>query len=154
MILIFIESIFCLKETIKPKHDGHVAHSFIRRKLLHYLFKQRYPSSAAFGDNEIDMDIDRRIGDLRHDKRLAHITCTDEVFYECLLRSNFEHDQACQMLLHNRPNLVNIIDPSLSEKENFILVFSSNHLFCHNNMNLPQRHWRMLVNVSKNSGMH
>ena len=91
----------------KPRHDGPVAHSFIRRRLLLYLFKQKYPNAAEFGDDESDVEIDRQLNNLKHDRRISNINCFDEVYYESLLRCDFDQEQACQMLLHNRPNLVN-----------------------------------------------
>lgn len=103
-----IKFFFSYKETIKPRHEGAVAHSFIRRRLLNCLFKQKYPNAIEFGENEVDAEVDRRIKNLKEDNRVSRIVCTPEVYYECLIRSNFEHDQACEMLRHNRPNLVNI----------------------------------------------
>lgn len=92
---------------IKSRHAGPVAHSFIRRKLLLYLFKQTYPDSAEFGDEESDAEVDRRLTKLKRDQRLSNIHCPDEVYYECLLRCDFDQDKTCQMLLNSRPNLVN-----------------------------------------------
>jgi hypothetical protein len=89
---------------IKPKHDGHVSHSFIRRQLLFQLFQQKYPDAMAVGDQETNIDIDRRIGDLRKNDRRPDPK--DEIYFECLLRTHFESDKAIDMLRQNRPNLV------------------------------------------------
>jgi hypothetical protein len=64
----------------------------------------------AVGEQEIDMDIDRRIGNLRAADRNPSTTSSSEVYFECLLRTHFEHGSAVNMLNNNRPNLVNIIN--------------------------------------------
>jgi hypothetical protein len=62
------------------------------------------------GDQETEVDIDRRIGDLRRNDRNPTPGSTDEVYYECLLRTQFEQDKALDMLRHNRPNLVHMMN--------------------------------------------
>ena len=101
--------VLLFQESIVPRHGGQPAHSFIRRKLLLLLFKQKYPNSIDFGDDLIDGDIDRRIARLKDSTRNQDIACSDEVYYECLIRADFDHDTALNILRHNRPNLVSLI---------------------------------------------
>ncbi len=96
------------QEDIKPKHTARVPHSFIRRKLLLLLFQQKYTNATELGSQYMDEDMDRRISELKHRDDNRPTGSSDEVYYECLLRTNFEQDKALEILRHNRPNLVNL----------------------------------------------
>ncbi|CAF3298632.1 unnamed protein product [Rotaria socialis] len=100
-----LDHIRLFKESIAPKHGGRSAHSFIRRKLLLVLFKQKYPDSAEVGDEFIDEDIDQKIRDLKHRDTNPNPTGGDEIYVECLLRASFDLEIAYGILRNNRPNL-------------------------------------------------
>ncbi|CAF1348064.1 unnamed protein product [Rotaria magnacalcarata] len=100
-----LEHIRLFKDSIAPQHGGRPAHSYIRRKLLLSLFKQKYPDSAEVGDEFIDEDIDQKIRELKHRDTNPNPTDGDEVYVECLLRASFDHEIAYGILRNNRPNL-------------------------------------------------
>ncbi|CAF3657312.1 unnamed protein product [Rotaria sordida] len=99
------ETIKLFKESIVPRHAGRPAHSFIRRKLLLLLYKQNYPHSIEFGDELIDEEIDQRVRQLKQRDGGQDASCGDEVYFECLIRTNFDKEAALDILRHNRPNL-------------------------------------------------
>ncbi|CAF1251018.1 unnamed protein product [Rotaria sordida] len=99
------ETIKLFKESIVPRHAGRPAHSFIRRKLLLLLYKQNYPHSIEFGDEVIDEQIDQCVRQLKQRDRGQDASCSDEVYFECLIRTNFDNEAALDILRHNRPNL-------------------------------------------------
>jgi len=73
----------------------------------------------------IEGDIDARIRRLRENDKSHGIVSSDEVYYECLIRANFDQNTALEILRHNRPNLVRLIYFFL--KNNFCW-FDRNHL--------------------------
>jgi hypothetical protein len=110
----------------------------MRRKLLILLFKQKYPDSVAFGDQAIEEDVDRKIGQLKQRNRHGFASLPDEIFIECLIRAKYDEDAAFQMLTHNRPNLVgdrtfaNVIFPHWRSSRSPILLASFFILFKNN----------------------
>ena len=58
---------------------------------------------------EIDKGIDQRILKLKHSDRNQNTVTGDEIYYECLIRANLDHEAALEILRNNRPNLVNFI---------------------------------------------
>ncbi|CAF3626101.1 unnamed protein product [Rotaria sp. Silwood1] len=109
-----LEKIKSFKESIILRHGGRPAHSFIRRKLLLFLYKQKYPYSLEFDDDLIDSEIDQRIHQLKQKDRVRDSSCGDEVYYECLIRANLDDDIALEILRHNRPNLKPPPEPEIS----------------------------------------
>ncbi|CAF4776629.1 unnamed protein product, partial [Rotaria sp. Silwood2] len=99
------EKIKSFKESIVPRHGGRPAHNFIRRKLLLFLYKQKYPQSIEFGDELIDDEIDRLVRELKQKDESHDRSSGDEVYFECLIRTNFDKEAAVNILRHNRPNL-------------------------------------------------
>ncbi|CAF1500191.1 unnamed protein product, partial [Adineta steineri] len=120
------EAIKSFKKSIVTRHGGLPAHSFIRRKLLLLLFKQIYPESIEIGsDDYIDSDIDRRIGTLKQSDRNQDICPSDDVYYECLIRANFDEARALEMLRSNRPNLKPPPEPVISREPTTTTIESS-----------------------------
>lgn len=101
-------------------YSGRPAHSFIRRKLLYLLFNQKFPDAINFGEDEVDRAIDRRVRELKYGDTNHNAPTNDEIYYECLIRANLEHERALGMLKSNRPNLVN---PSFYFYQLFIFIF-------------------------------
>lgn len=90
------------------KHGNPPPHSFIRRKLLVALLKQKNPSAIEFGNQMIEDEVDERVRRLKNKDRGSNPQSRDDVYYECLLRSHFDEDKAVAMLRNNRPNLVSL----------------------------------------------
>ncbi|UJR09583.1 hypothetical protein I4U23_013818 [Adineta vaga] len=99
------ETIRLFKQSIVTPHGGPPAHSFIRRRLLLFLFKQQYPDSIAYGDDIINGDIDRRVEILKQKDRNRDMSFGNEIYYECLIRTKFDESSALEMLQTKRPNL-------------------------------------------------
>ena len=97
-------------------NDAPPPPSFIRRRIALVAFKQNYPDTAAIGDQFIDGEIDQQIRLLKQKNRNGASTANDDVHLECLIRSNFDQDQALDKLIYNPPNLVGypILDPLAS----------------------------------------
>ncbi len=90
-----------------PRHGGRPVHSFIRRKLLLLLFKQINPTAIEFGDEVVDDEIEQKVARLRQQDQHRDTDAGNEVYFECLIRANFDHQTALNLLKNNRPNLVN-----------------------------------------------
>lgn len=103
-----LETMRSFKQSIVIRHGSRPTHSFIRRKLLLLLYKQKYPDSIEVGDDYIDMDIDIKIYQLKHKDRNPEPQSGDEVYYECLLRANFDENIALDILRNHRPDLVRL----------------------------------------------
>jgi hypothetical protein len=43
---------------------------------------------------------------MRQNDTQTNVICTDDVYVECLLRSNLDENEALEILRHKRPNLV------------------------------------------------
>jgi hypothetical protein len=92
-----------------PRHGGRAAHSFIRRKLLVLLLKQRNPDLSDVDDDFFDGEIGYKIGRLRQNDNGPDAGSGDEVYFECLIRANFDEQAALEILRNKRPNFVNLI---------------------------------------------
>ena len=117
LFFILIISFFCFlsffKKSLVTRHTDSVAHSFIRRKLLTFLFKQKYPDAFIVGNEEVDGTIDYQVSELKAHDSPRDSTTSDEVYYECLLRTNYQTDRAIEMLTSKRPNLIPPPEPEL-----------------------------------------
>lgn len=94
---------------MQTKYNTPVSQAFIRRKLGIFLFKQKYPDAAQVGDNYIEETIDHKIYSLKKKDEGTNVSRTDEIYIECLIRSNFNESDALRMLRNNRPNLVHFV---------------------------------------------
>ncbi|CAF4044021.1 unnamed protein product [Rotaria sp. Silwood2] len=111
------------------------AHSFIRRKLAISLFKLENPHSSKVGDNYIDQTIDQKIRHLKQHDNGIDVPRTDDVYIECLIRSNFSDNEALQMLRHNRPNLTQpTVQPVSNQSTKISITDSVQHLKEHRNL--------------------
>lgn len=89
------------------RHDFAPSASFIRRKLALLLFQQLYPGSVEFDMEVIQGSLDQRIHTLKEkDTVEANVPREDQTYVECLIRANFNIDEASQILREKRPNLV------------------------------------------------
>jgi len=95
------------KTSITPKYKGGATHAFIRRRIARLLFKQIYPDARYDDDDTIDSSIDRLIRSLKQRDTENEKPRTDDIYMECLIRSQFNHQGAYEMLTNNRPHLVN-----------------------------------------------
>ncbi|CAF3815432.1 unnamed protein product, partial [Adineta steineri] len=138
------DAIKSFKKSIVTRHGGLPAHSFIRRKLLLLLFKQIYPESIEIGcDDYIDSDIDRRIGNLKQSDRNQDICSSDDVYYECLIRANFDEARALEMLRSNRPNLKPPPEPVISREPTTTTI--------ENSLDDIDKHWTAInENIDEN----
>ncbi len=80
--------------------------TFIRRKIALLAFQQKNSKSYKVDDNLIDQRFDQKIFLLRQKDPETNVPRTDQVYVECLIRANFDDDEAFDILRHNRPNLV------------------------------------------------
>jgi hypothetical protein len=80
--------------------------SFIRRKLAILLYRQNNSGSVEFDNDIINQRIDQHIRSLKQNDRQTNVNRTDEVYIECLIRSNFDENEALEILCNRRPNLV------------------------------------------------
>ena len=88
------------------KYNTPPTYSFIRRKLAILLYTQNHPGSVEFDNDIIDQRIDQHIRFLKQNDRQTNVNRTDEVYIECLIRSNFNENEALEILYNRRPNLV------------------------------------------------
>jgi len=73
------------------------------------LWKQVHPDLIDFGDEIIDEQIEQNITRLRQHDRHRESDGGDEVYFECLIRANFDERAAIDILNNKRPNLVKIL---------------------------------------------
>ena len=86
--------------------DASPPPSFIRRRIALLAFKQKYPDTAAVGDQLTEEQIDQEIRLLKQSNPNKNSITTDDVLVDCLIRSNFDQVQALDRLINNPPNLV------------------------------------------------
>lgn len=100
------ETLQSFKTSIVPKYKGGDTHGFVRRRLARLLYKQTHANVYDEDDTTIDEYIDHEMGLLRRKDTGNDKSRTDELYIECLIRSQFNHEQAYQLLINNRPHLV------------------------------------------------
>ena len=98
-----IELLKTFKASITTKYKGGDTHGFIRRRIARLLFKQINPGTCEEDDNTIDL----LIRSLKQRDTEIEKPRTDDIYMECLIRSQFNHQGAYEMLTNNRPHLVN-----------------------------------------------
>jgi hypothetical protein len=85
------------------EYNASPTSNFIRRKIALLTLKKKNPQSEEI---VIDQTIDQKIRSLKQNDSQTNVPRTDEIYIECLIRSNFAENQALDILRHNRPNLV------------------------------------------------
>ena len=88
------------------KYNTPPPHNFIRRKIALLAFQQKNSESGEVDDNAIDQTFDQKVVLLKQKDPQTNVPRTDHVYIECLIRANFDDDEAFDILRRNRPNLV------------------------------------------------
>ncbi|CAF0776980.1 unnamed protein product [Rotaria sordida] len=131
-----IETVNLFKKSLVTQYDTPPTLGFILRKLALVSFKQKNPHSIEVGDDYIDQTIDQKIRLLKQYDNQMNIPRTDDVYVVCLIRSNFNENEAIEMLHHNRPNLT---QPTIQPVSN-----QSTKISIANSVEPVKKHWKLL----------
>lgn len=104
-----------------------------------------------FDDTDVEDNIDLIIRQLRDQDHQRTASQTDEIYYECLIRTNLDLDKAKDMLANNRPNLVNIfVDRKRDENR---IEYRFHHPNLKNLLNQQRLPWLIVSVVFKINGL-
>ena len=85
---------------------GQLSSGFIRRRIAQHHFRASNRDAEQWDDDRIDEQIDQQVRILKTDRRDQQTWFPDEIYIECLIRTDFVIQQALKMFNDNRPILV------------------------------------------------
>ena len=94
------------QESLVTPYNEPPPPTFIRHKLARLLFKQKNREFLHADDNVVDLVIHQNILLLKEKDKQTNVPRTDHVYIECLIRADFNDEEALDILCNERPNLV------------------------------------------------
>ncbi|CAF0734969.1 unnamed protein product [Adineta steineri] len=128
-----LRTIEAFKKDLGTNYNAFISHSFVRRKLAILLLKQNKKNSIENDDeNYLEQVIDQHIIALQFLDKQRDVSRTDDVYIECLIRSNFNENQALEILISKRPNLIPLVQtPVIDEPSTTSVDNTTEHLKLH-----------------------
>lgn len=104
---------------------GPLSSGFIRRRIARYHYRATNRDAEQWDDDQIDEQIDQQVRILKADRRDRQTSFPDEIYIECLIRTDFVTQKALKMFDDNRPILVRSLIPSTAPSQSIPILFSS-----------------------------